>query len=498
MIEEIKEDNNCIVKAFENNPISILHENIDNKKVYYFKATDVGKALNLTNIAVSIQNYDDDEKVIRKAYDLRGCEQDTTFLSSQGVYRLLYNSKKDIAKKFRKWAGAILDDIIFNESQELKRQLEKQQRLLEQKEQLIESQENELEKKEILLKRKEKQLKEMTKKTTIDYIYVAVNEGVNNLAKIGITENIIKRNDNHLSSNPGFKYIFTYQSKNNKLIEACVKNVLSPFVYNKAEWFSVEAKDLVFIVEFFIDMFDRNNGTEDSKNIIDFINRLRARNIVERKLNELIPKELYDDFFKKHIEIDEKPVPQHGFNKKEYKYKCTLLRLQQKLDEWLTENNYKIQIKNNHNNYTTAYKTDIQNYIKTRFNKELDTITIIDKKNNINLTSYLGFTGFRMKCDFEKTFFDDAVYKNFIETHLEKESNSRITTKEILDIFKEWLKKTKTQSNMSIYTNDDFSYVFRQEFTNTIEKYFNVKVSRKVTTKKYHGYVGFIGLKIRE
>ena len=40
----------------------------------------------------------------------------------QGIYRLLYASKKPIAKKFRKWAGNILDDITFNESEELKRQ----------------------------------------------------------------------------------------------------------------------------------------------------------------------------------------------------------------------------------------------------------------------------------------------------------------------------------------------------------------------------------------
>ena len=107
MIEEIKEDNNCIMKAFENNPITILQENNGNKKIYCFKSNDIGKALKLSNIAQSIQNYDDDEKVLRKAYDLRGCEQDTTFLTSQGVYRLLYNSKKEEAKKFRKWAGNI-------------------------------------------------------------------------------------------------------------------------------------------------------------------------------------------------------------------------------------------------------------------------------------------------------------------------------------------------------------------------------------------------------
>ena len=71
-----KNNPNCIVKAFENNPISIIEENIDNKKIYWFRASDIGKALNLSNIRVSIQNYDEDEQVVRKAYDLRGCEQD--------------------------------------------------------------------------------------------------------------------------------------------------------------------------------------------------------------------------------------------------------------------------------------------------------------------------------------------------------------------------------------------------------------------------------------
>ena len=37
MNEEIKTDNNCIIKAFENNPISILHEEINNKKYIILK-----------------------------------------------------------------------------------------------------------------------------------------------------------------------------------------------------------------------------------------------------------------------------------------------------------------------------------------------------------------------------------------------------------------------------------------------------------------------------
>ena len=130
MIEEIKTDNNCIVKAFENNTIAIITENIDNKKIYCFKASDIGKALGIVNIRTSIMNFDEDEKVVRTTYSTQSGNPDTLFLTSQGVYRLLYNSKKPEAKKFRKWAGNILDDIIFNESKELKRQIEEKDKLL--------------------------------------------------------------------------------------------------------------------------------------------------------------------------------------------------------------------------------------------------------------------------------------------------------------------------------------------------------------------------------
>lgn len=132
-MEEICEDNNCIVRAFENNPISILKEQDGNRKKYYFKASDIGKVLDIVNIRTSIINFDEDEKVVRTTYSSNSGNPDTIFLSSQGVYRLLYNSKKPIAKKFRKWAGAILDDIIFNESKELKRQLQEKEKLLIEK-----------------------------------------------------------------------------------------------------------------------------------------------------------------------------------------------------------------------------------------------------------------------------------------------------------------------------------------------------------------------------
>lgn len=124
-MEEPENNPNYITKAFEDHPIFIFNEQIEpeSKKKYYFRANDIGNALDIVNIRSSIQNFEDDEMVVRKVYDQKGAMQNTKFLTSHGVYRLLYSSKKPLAKKFRKWAGDILDDIIFNESNELKKKL---------------------------------------------------------------------------------------------------------------------------------------------------------------------------------------------------------------------------------------------------------------------------------------------------------------------------------------------------------------------------------------
>ena len=256
MNEEIKEDNNCIVKAFENNPISIIAEEINNKKIYLFKVSDIGNALKLTNIRVSIQNYDEgDEVVVRKAYDTIKRNQDTLYLTSQGVYRLLYNSKKEIAKKFRKWAGNILDDIIFNESAELKRQLEEKE-----KQHQIELQENEkmlLEKETLLqesskqhqieLQEKDKKIEQLIMKPETEgfsvkpgYIYLIKDTASIGAYKIGLGENPDRRliTLNISSSQKSLKMVDMFKSKNMRYAEKIIHTLLEPFrIKKRNEWF---------------------------------------------------------------------------------------------------------------------------------------------------------------------------------------------------------------------------------------------------------------------
>jgi len=217
-MEEIKEDNNCIIKAFENNPISIIKEEENNKKRYWFRASDIGKALELTNINVSIQNYDYDERGLRNAYTPEGGTQQALFLSSQGVYRLLYSSKKEIAKKFRKWAGNILDDIIFNESIELKKQLENKEKELENKE---------LEKKrevEITLR------DSFNKRCVVYLIKITINNEI--IYKFGYTDDIVSRLRTHKKQiGEDIELVYCIESKDNKMLERLLIDYLEQYKF---------------------------------------------------------------------------------------------------------------------------------------------------------------------------------------------------------------------------------------------------------------------------
>ena len=269
MNEEIKEDNNCIIKAFENCDISILQENtiVNDKKTYYFKASDIGKALNLTNIRASIQNYDSDEQVVRKVYDLRGCEQNTTFLSSQGVYRLLYNSKKEGAKKFRKWAGYILDDIIFNESKELKLKLEQlEQQHLERTVKLLEI--KDLEKRKEI----EETLRNSFNKRRLVYlIKIIINGEI--IHKFGYTDDILTRLRTHKNQiGEDIELIYCIESENNKMLEKLLIDYLEQYKFrikriinNKAQTELLKVNDIEIIK---MKLIELNKDVEDEKLLI--------------------------------------------------------------------------------------------------------------------------------------------------------------------------------------------------------------------------------------
>jgi prophage antirepressor-like protein len=112
-----------IVRAFTNNdmhtPIVI---NGTNEKPL-FRASDIGLILEISNIRSSTMEFDETEKVNRTANSSTG-DNNVTFLTEKGLYKLLFRSRKPIAEKFQNWLCVVLNEIRLKGSYELKTQLE--------------------------------------------------------------------------------------------------------------------------------------------------------------------------------------------------------------------------------------------------------------------------------------------------------------------------------------------------------------------------------------
>jgi prophage antirepressor-like protein len=463
MIEEIKEDNNCIVKAFENNPISILKEDDGDKKVYYFKASDIGKALNLSNVRVSIQNFDEDEQVVRKAYTLGG-QQDTLFLSSQGVYRLLYNSKKEVAKKFRKWAGAILDDIIFNESKELQRQLQE---------------------KEIELNRTKKQL-ELTAKLQVKKwfdtepghtIYALKNnsDDPNSLITIGKSKKIAERESNYFTHNQNSDMFFIRKCYNCDLAEKVLHHMLDKYRIDRTRdesirfdsfaWFNISENLAKYIINLVCDFLD---------NFISSIEKLPNTNlqneihIVSKELgNKLKSKE---DNFNKNIE--------NNLVKRKTEIQFNELNYDKFIDDFCetSEEYYSIpeEILGAYKlwsriNVDTNRKNLLFDYIKTKF--QMKKMYYEKYKARINT-----FVGIRPKIiNWEIS--NDSL-KSFLKEKCDIGYIYKITEKDFIDNYTSWINRE---------LNSDELINIKAELNNNFY-YGNINYSKE---KKKYGYVGF-------
>lgn len=104
------------------NPITVIHEQIvltKRFKVYgtlenpLFLAKDVADWIEHSNTRMMLKSVDEDEKVVNNVYTLGGT-QETWFLTEDGLYEVLMQSRKPIAKQFKKQVKAILKEIRLN------------------------------------------------------------------------------------------------------------------------------------------------------------------------------------------------------------------------------------------------------------------------------------------------------------------------------------------------------------------------------------------------
>lgn len=470
MIEEIKEDNNCIVKAFENNPISILNEEHENKKIYYFKASDIGKALNLTNIAVSIQNYDEDERVIRKAYDTTNREQDTIFLSSKGVYRLLYNSKKPLAKKFRKWAGDILDDIIFNESKELKKKLEE-----------IEAQKNLL---QIELQEKTHTIDVLTKKTNKfkqgECVYIFRSSHDNkNIYKVGRTKNCNDREYSHKTATFDGEIVHQVMCSNSTVLEKVCHFLLDKYrVTTRREWFTSDFATI-------------KNGVEYAKLILDSDINLEQPNILQ--LTKTFLDNLKTENKNCSDTVDNNQSKNNWLQFTELELK-NYVNDPDNFDKFIEDccevgDGFSVSYIELKNQYKIWSKTANHHQLKKMIDHMKQTHTTTMKKAN-PLVSTSKVTGFfnRLKIKeslykFEQPVSETLIIERYLFEHCQRSPGYRLTIKELYDDFEIFCKAI--DMDCSYYTKEKIKVYF-----DTIFVRLRKGISNSVVDYRLGGWLG--------
>jgi prophage antirepressor-like protein len=112
-----------IVKAFNSNN---LHTEVvikGTKTDPLFRASDIGVVLEISNIRTSIMDFDESEKVVHSMNTLGG-NQDVTFLTEKGLYKMLFRSRKPIAQRFQNWVCEVIKEIRINGLYELQKELE--------------------------------------------------------------------------------------------------------------------------------------------------------------------------------------------------------------------------------------------------------------------------------------------------------------------------------------------------------------------------------------
>jgi len=112
-----------IVKAFNSNN---LHTEVvikGTKTDPLFRASDIGVVLEISNIRTSIMDFDESEKVVHSMNTLGG-NQEVTFLTEKGLYKMLFRSRKPIAQRFQNWVCEVIKEIRLNGIYELQKELE--------------------------------------------------------------------------------------------------------------------------------------------------------------------------------------------------------------------------------------------------------------------------------------------------------------------------------------------------------------------------------------
>lgn len=410
--------------------------------------------------------------------------------------------KTDKSKQIRNYylkLEKILNEIVNEESNELRQQLQNQNIQIKEQKTIISKQKS--------------RMQEISRKKAIKYeklqsVYIGTDD--NKKSKIGITKNRNTRETTYKTNNPDFEIIYIIACNNYLLIENIIKHILKKHtVKNTKEWFSIKPQQLKIILETIIYIVDDTMNINSIDNINTIFSKLHLLINTSEYNNEIVIKNndtlLINDkaLINKHFE---ESIYENFINKN-----CILCPNKESgqdlMNEFknslLDENNNKIGILYNKEIYskkTHFFLSSFKNEFYENISKILNTTSIDYMYYNIkNERLYAnGFNGIKIKNKPLLTIFDKTLYTDFFKNKLKQTDlkNNRIKSQDLLKLFIDFIKNNNINfDNKLVYGNDfsksyGYNHHYKKEFISLFITYFKLKEQR-IRFDTVNSYRGF-------
>ena len=430
-----------VIKDFTTNnyekSITILGTN-DN---LLFRASEIAEILEIKCISTSTADFDENEKIYKKI-QTPGGNQNITFITEIGLYKLLFRSRKKIAKDFQDWVLNVIKELRINGTYTIEKKYEK----------IIEEKNEELEK----IKVENEILTACKEGTPVIYVYHTDvrPETKNAPIKIGITEKLRERTKPYKQTHPWGRIVFSAEINNEcislKAIEHWVHTLLKKYLV-AGELFSIDCEEAKFQI----------------MHVINTIKLTNEENKEERKLKfaKLIENEtmIINNMSNPNISIREISTQTDHLSENEFANYETTNKIKSKFDKYVdecceTDANFEVSAKDIIGQYRIWSKSADQesyrgllDYLKTYY-KPIR-LKLQDKDHVIN-----GFKGIRLKhIEYKLTTMSDPDI--FVFYACVFSPAAKILRCEIAKYYNEWRKRNNKKANIYIDTKEIVEYL---------------------------------------
>ena len=210
-----------------------------------FQANQIGALIDIKNIHTTIRDFDSDEKILHTT-DTLGGQQETTFLTELGLYRLLGMSRKPIARKFQKWVANVIKEIRIksvDEKNKFQQNLEEITRELDEKTRELAR----------LQKRNQKKFERG------DRVYVYEDNTNDGLVvyKVGFSKDLASRVVAYDTTRFENRLKFDVMCANGRVLESTVHHMLRKFQdTEKNEWFHTSLEHVISTIKIAQELLD--------------------------------------------------------------------------------------------------------------------------------------------------------------------------------------------------------------------------------------------------